>query len=144
MGEIIQICKFMDGHSNSIDIIAKKAAALRADAENLSNKIMEYIEIQSEATAYDDSFIQLLTIFILSSIVGYFVVWKVTPALHTPLMSITNAISGIIIIGALLTIGVEDLGFSSFFSIIAIFLASVNIFGGFLVTYRIISMFDRR
>ena len=98
-----------------------------------------------------DPFIIDLTIFILAIFIGYFVIWSVTPALHTPLMSVTNAISGIIIIGAIIS-----LGFSSSFTItnehsyakwlgfIAIIIASINIFGGFVVTWRMLAMFKKR
>ena len=98
-----------------------------------------------------DPFIIDLTIFILAIFIGYFVIWSVTPALHTPLMSVTNAISGIIIIGAIIS-----LGFSSSFTInnehsyakwlgfVAIIIASINIFGGFVVTWRMLAMFKKR
>lgn len=84
-----------------------------------------------------------LTIFILSCFVGYFVVWKVTPALHTPLMAVTNAISGVMIVGGVIALGSAK-GFTmiSFFSFVAILIASVNIFGGFFVTSRMLSMFN--
>lgn len=91
-----------------------------------------------------DPFIFGLTIFILACFVGYFVVWKVTPALHTPLMAVTNAISGVIIVGAIIALGSTE-GFSliSALSFIAIIIASINIFGGFLVTWRMLEMFKR-
>ncbi len=91
-----------------------------------------------------DPFIFGLTIFILACFVGYFVVWKVTPALHTPLMAVTNAISGVIIVGAMIALGSTE-GFSliSALSFIAIIIASINIFGGFLVTWRMLEMFKR-
>ena len=79
-------------------------------------------------------YVALLTIFVLACFVGYYVVWKVTPALHTPLMSVPNAISSIIILGALLAAGSQLLGKLTVLSGIAIFIASVNIFGGFVVT----------
>ncbi len=86
----------------------------------------------------------LLTIFALACFVGYFVVWGVTPALHSPLMSVTNAISGIIIIGALIAAGIEVNNLSKTMGLIAVFLASVNIFGGFAVTHRMLSMFKKK
>ncbi|CCJ92474.1 NAD(P) transhydrogenase alpha subunit [Cronobacter malonaticus 507] len=79
--------------------------------------------------------------FALACVVGYYVVWNVSHALHTPLMSVTNAISGIIVVGALLQIG--DGGWISFFSFIAILIASINIFGGFTVTQRMLKMFRK-
>ena len=89
-----------------------------------------------------DPFIFRLSIFILSIFVGYYVVWSVTPSLHTPLMSVTNAVSSIIIIGALTQISSTDL-LSLIFSGLAIFIASINIFGGFAVTKRMLGMFKK-
>ena len=90
---------------------------------------------------------QNITIFVLAIFVGYHVVWTVTPALHTPLMSVTNAISGIVIVGAMLqtlTIDGETLNLTSILGAIAIFLTSINIFGGFLVTRRMLEMFKKK
>lgn len=86
----------------------------------------------------------LLTVFTLACFVGYFVVWGVTPALHSPLMSVSNAISGIVIIGALITAGVADMGLPKIFGLIAVFLATVNIFGGFAVSHRMLLMFKKK
>lgn len=114
-----------------------------------------------------DPFIHDLTIFVLAVFVGYYVVWSVTPALHTPLMSVTNAISGIIVVGALLAVGVEMIGvapespmgqqiaaagladgdgpsLSKILGFVAVMLASVNIFGGFIVTQRMLQMFKKK
>ena len=95
-----------------------------------------------------DPFVFRLSIFVLAIFVGYFVVWSVTPALHTPLMAVTNAISSVIIVGALLAVGVELLapgtGVSRGFGFIAVILASVNIFGGFLVTSRMLAMYKKK
>ncbi len=95
-----------------------------------------------------DPFIFQLSIFVLAIFVGYFVVWSVTPALHTPLMSVTNAISSVIVVGALLAVGVSliDGGnwVSRAFGFVALVLASVNIFGGFLVTQRMLSMYKKK
>jgi len=85
-----------------------------------------------------------LTVFILACIIGYYVVWSVTPALHSPLMSVTNAISSVIIVGAILAAGPEGYGVSKIFGMAGIILASVNIFGGFIVTYRMLSMFKKK
>ncbi len=90
---------------------------------------------------------QNLTIFVLAIFVGYHVVWTVTPALHTPLMSVTNAISGIVIVGAMLqTVNIDDeaLNLTSILGAIAIFLTSINIFGGFMVTRRMLEMFKKK
>ena len=85
-----------------------------------------------------------LIIFVLAIYVGYHVVWTVTPALHTPLMAVTNAISSVIIVGAMLATGLGTSGWSIAFGFIAVTLASVNIFGGFVVTQRMLSMFRRK
>jgi NAD(P) transhydrogenase subunit alpha len=89
-----------------------------------------------------------LAIFAMAVFVGYYVVWSVTPALHTPLMSVTNAISSVIVVGALLSVGVSSInagsGFARFVGFIALILASVNIFGGFLVTERMLAMYKKK
>ncbi len=97
-----------------------------------------------EAAAAIDPLIFRLTIFVLAVFVGYFVVWSVTPALHTPLMSVTNAISSVIIVGALIAAGPADASLSKTVGLIAIALASVNIFGGFAVTARMLSMYKKK
>ena len=97
-----------------------------------------------------DPFVFRLTIFILAVFVGYFVVWSVTPALHTPLMSVTNAISSVIVVGALLAVGVslvaDDSGpiWARILGFLALIMASVNIFGGFLVTQRMLAMYQKK
>lgn len=93
-----------------------------------------------------DPTIQNLTIFVLAILVGYHVVWNVTPALHTPLMSVTNAISGIIIVGAMLqTVDIDGpITLTSMLGALAVLLASINIFGGFLVTQRMLEMFRKK
>ena len=95
-----------------------------------------------------DPFVFRLSIFVLAIFVGYYVVWSVTPALHTPLMSVTNAISSVIVVGALLAVGVpligEGTGLARLFGFLALMLASVNIFGGFLVTQRMLGMYRKK
>ena len=95
-----------------------------------------------------DPFIFRLSIFVLACFVGYYVVWSVTPALHTPLMSVTNAISSVIVVGALIAVAVPALSAESYLSkglgFGALVLASVNIFGGFIVTHRMLSMFKKK
>ena len=91
-----------------------------------------------------DPFVFRLSIFVLAVFVGYYVVWSVTPALHTPLMSVTNAISSVIIVGALIAAGPKDLNLATIFGFFAVILASVNIFGGFLVTQRMLQMFKKK
>lgn len=92
-----------------------------------------------------------LSVFVLAIFVGYYVVWSVTPALHTPLMSVTNAISSVIVVGALLAVGIEAVGeasdgsfVSKLFGFLALVMASVNIFGGFLVTQRMLAMYKKK
>ena len=91
-----------------------------------------------------DPLVWELTIFVLAIFVGYYVVWSVTPALHTPLMSITNAISSVIVVGALIAVGPEDFSAAKVFGFVAMVLAAVNIFGGFVVTHRILAMFKKK
>ena len=95
-----------------------------------------------------DPFIFRLSIFILSIFIGYYVVWSVTPSLHTPLMSVTNAISSVIIVGAIIAALASSsdsvFGISSIFGFLAILLAAVNIFGGFLVTQRMLQMYKKK
>lgn len=101
----------------------------------------------SAGGAVDPAIYQLM-VFVIAIFVGYYVVWSVTPALHTPLMAVTNAISSVIIVGALLSVGVIAVGSGSgvarFFGFIALILASVNIFGGFLVTHRMLAMYKKK
>ncbi|ANF58092.1 NAD(P) transhydrogenase subunit alpha [Halotalea alkalilenta] len=91
-----------------------------------------------------DPFVFRLAIFILAILVGYYVVWAVTPALHTPLMAVTNAISSVIVVGALLAVGISTSGLATGFGFVAVVLASVNIFGGFLVTQRMLAMYKKK
>ncbi len=95
-----------------------------------------------------DPFVFRLSIFVLAIFVGYFVVWGVTPALHTPLMSVTNAISSVIVVGALIAVAVPAMSAGSWVSkalgFFALILASVNIFGGFLVTSRMLAMYKKK
>jgi H+-translocating NAD(P) transhydrogenase subunit alpha len=91
-----------------------------------------------------DPLVTNLTVFVLSIVVGYHVVWNVTPALHTPLMAVTNAISGIIIVGAMLAAGPAQLDAGTVLGFVAVTLAAVNVFGGFLVTQRMLDMFKKK
>lgn len=92
----------------------------------------------------ESEFLQHLTVFTLACFVGYYVVWKVTPALHTPLMSVTNAISGIIVVGAIIALGIGDNEISQWAGFVAVLIASINIFGGFVVTRRMLAMFQKK
>ena len=100
--------------------------------------------MDSIANHSSEVFVVGLTVFFLACIIGYYVVWSVTPALHSPLMGVTNAISSVIIVGAILAAGPTGNDLSKIFGIIGVILASVNIFGGFIVTYRMLSMFKRK
>ncbi|MEZ5898064.1 MAG: proton-translocating transhydrogenase family protein [Hyphomicrobiaceae bacterium] len=95
-----------------------------------------------------DPFVYRLMVFVMAIFVGYYVVWSVTPALHTPLMSVTNAISSVIVVGALLAVGVNltasDSAIAKVFGVLALAMASVNIFGGFLVTQRMLAMYKKK
>ena len=125
--------------------VAQKAVdvADKADALHKMGQDMAIAQSMQDAATYGVSpFIIGLTIFVMAAFVGYYVVWKVTPALHSPLMAITNAISSVIIVGALLAAGLPSLNLASIMGFIAVVLASINIFGGFLVTRRMLSMFS--
>lgn len=103
------------------------------------------VELITEAVNVGVSpFVQQLSIFVMAIFVGYYVVWSVTPALHTPLMSVTNAISSVIIVGALLAAGPDGWDISKTLGAIAIGLAAVNIFGGFAVTGRMLAMYKKK
>jgi NAD(P) transhydrogenase subunit alpha len=91
-----------------------------------------------------DLFVFFLTVFVLAVFVGYYVVWRVTPALHSPLMSVTNAVSSVIIVGALIAAGPAGFSMSKIAGLVAVTLASINIFGGFIVTQRMLQMFKKK
>ena len=96
------------------------------------------------AAGHADAFVFFLTVFVLAVFVGYYVVWRVTPALHSPLMSVTNAVSSVVVIGALIAAGPVVFSFSKLMGFTAVMLASVNIFGGFIVTQRMLQMFKKK
>ena len=125
--------------------VADEAARLSDNALALANHAKELALGVAGTVAPDVSpFIFLLAIFLMACFVGYYVVWNVTPALHSPLMAVTNAISSVIVVGAMLATGFALSYWSRAFGFIAVTLASVNIFGGFLVTHRMLSMFRRK
>jgi len=152
---------------NPEDTVAAAQAA--ADAAKISAEIAQEAAIAAQGFAFEavdavaglvhaatdgaiDPFVFRLSIFVLAIFVGYYVVWSVTPALHTPLMSVTNAISSVIVVGALLAVGVSaseavadgGSGWAKAFGFLALVLASVNIFGGFLVTQRMLAMYRKK
>lgn len=123
-------------------MISEKAERLAQQAAELAEDVnAQQLQLQHNGV---DPFIFGLTVFVLACFVGYYVVWRVTPALHTPLMAVTNAISGIIIVGAIIALGPEGYGFSHLAGFIAVVIASINIFGGFIVTQRMLSMFQKK
>jgi len=128
---------------------SQEAVDLATQARSLADRLADYAmqATQSgvpDAGGSDGFFMTGLTIFMLACFVGYYVVWKVTPALHSPLMSVTNAISSVVIVGAILAAGPADGGMAKFFGFLAIVLASINIFGGFVITQRMLSMFKKK
>src|ERR1700761_9534901 len=134
------------------DRLAGEAAKLASQAQDLATNLKslasQAIDMAAQATPMVPDghmpFVSLLTIFALACFVGYYVVWRVTPALHSPLMAVTNAVSSVIIVGALLAAGLRGLGAAQLFGAIAVALAAVNIFGGFIVTHRMLSMFKKK
>jgi NAD(P) transhydrogenase subunit alpha len=125
---------------------ANNASEAAGAAQGYAAKAMEAVQGAGMTGTGSDPFIYLFAIFVLAIFVGYFVVWSVTPALHTPLMSVTNAISSVIIVGALLATGAGAMvsGWAVTFGFVALVLAAVNIFGGFLVTQRMLAMYKKK
>ncbi|MGE5149676.1 MAG: NAD(P) transhydrogenase subunit alpha [Rhodospirillaceae bacterium] len=134
------------------DRLAGEAAKLASQAQDLAANLKAVAQQILDMSATNTlnapdahmPFVSLLTIFALACFVGYYVVWRVTPALHSPLMAVTNAVSSVIIVGALLAAGLRGLGAAQLFGAIAVTLAAVNIFGGFIVTHRMLSMFKKK
>ncbi len=129
----------------------EKALGLAREATELSQGLGELardavgLAAQSAETSGSTSpLVMGITVFVLAVFVGYHVVWRVTPALHSPLMSVTNAISSVIIVGGLIAAGAGGGGFSEIMGFLAVTLASINIFGGFIVTQRMLAMFKRK
>ena len=122
--------------------LAAQTQALAQSSQDLASQVGQLAAQQAELG--HGSFMSFLTVFVLACFVGYYVVWRVTPALHSPLMAVTNAISSVIIVGALLAAGPAGWALSKIFGFLAVTLASVNIFGGFIVTQRMLSMFKKK
>src|ERR1700744_2965259 len=130
--------------------LANALNGLAADQEKLA-EFAKSIAAQAQSMAVSGGaesdhsfFITGLTVFVLACFVGYYVVWRVTPALHSPLMAVTNAISSVIIVGALIAAGPAETSPSKIMGFVAVILASVNIFGGFLVPRRMLAMFKKK
>lgn len=141
--------------SNEQALQPEQAADLATQARNLADRLTELAVETTKASAESisngmsmghgsDFFMMGLTVFVLACFVGYYVVWRVTPALHSPLMGITNAISSVIIVGAILAAGPADSGLAKLLGFLGITLASINIFGGFIITRRMLSMFKKK
>lgn len=135
--------------------IIEQARDVLARAEALAQEAAALAQAAEEATmgaaghaasgGHDGGFfLSALTVFVLACFVGYYVVWRVTPALHSPLMAVTNAVSSVIIVGALIAAGPAEISFSSIMGFLAVVLASVNIFGGFIVTRRMLAMYKKK
>ena len=121
--------------------LAEGAKSLAENAEALAAQVSQ---LSVQASGGTDVFVFYFTIFVLACFVGYYVVWSVTPALHSPLMSVTNAISSVIIVGALIAAGPTDMNFSKVMGFVAVTLASINIFGGFIVSQRMLGMYKKK
>ncbi len=124
--------------------LADQAAQLAARANELAEGARSLSTAVGPVAEAVEPFVFLLAIFLMACFVGYYVVWNVTPALHSPLMSVTNAISSVIVVGAMLAAGLAVSGWAMGFGFIAVTLASVNIFGGFVVTQRMLQMFKKK
>ena len=128
--------------------LAQRASELAGDAGELARKLDELsqqLTLATQQAAHAGTpLVFELTVFVLAVFVGYYVVWRVTPALHSPLMSVTNAVSSVIIVGALIAAGPMALSFAKIMGFVAVTLAAVNISGGFIVTQRMLQMFQRK
>ncbi|RAI56125.1 NAD(P) transhydrogenase subunit alpha [Roseicella frigidaeris] len=125
--------------ANQATAQAQNALRLAEQARQIAATAGAHVE---PVLAAADPFLFLLTIFLLACFVGYYVVWNVTPALHSPLMGVTNAISSVIVVGAILATGLGESTAAKVFGFLAAMLAAVNIFGGFIVTRRMLAMFQ--
>jgi len=128
--------------------LAQRAGELAGDAGSLAHNLdalSQQLALATQQGVHAGSpFVYQLTVFVLAVFVGYYVVWRVTPALHSPLMSVTNAVSSVIIVGALIAAGPVGMSFAKLMGFVAVTLAAVNIFGGFIVTQRMLQMFQRK
>ncbi|MFM7692197.1 MAG: NAD(P) transhydrogenase subunit alpha [Alphaproteobacteria bacterium] len=124
--------------------LANQAASTAQRALELAEQARRAAEAVAPVAAAAEPFLYLLTIFLLACFVGYHVVWNVTPALHSPLMGVTNAISSVIVVGAILATGTADGWAARIFGFIGVTLAAVNIFGGFMVNRRMLAMFKKK
>lgn len=124
--------------------VVQAAQKLESAQDHLRDLTAQVNMVLNTAPTESNDFIFLLTVFILACFVGYYIIWKVTPALHSPLMSVTNAVSSVIIVGALIAAGPTGFSAAKILGFLAVFLASVNIFGGFAVTERMLTLFKKK
>jgi H+-translocating NAD(P) transhydrogenase subunit alpha len=124
--------------------LADQATSLADRATDLAINAHQFAAAAGPVAEAVEPFVFLLAVFLMACFVGYYVVWNVTPALHSPLMGVTNAISSVIVVGAMLATGLAESGWAMAFGFIAVMLASVNIFGGFVVTQRMLQMFKKK
>jgi H+-translocating NAD(P) transhydrogenase subunit alpha len=128
--------------------LAERASQAAGEADTLARSLdalaQQLVQQAPPTITAGTPFVFELTVFVLAVFVGYHVVWRVTPALHSPLMSVTNAISSVIIVGALIAAGPLGISFAKIMGFVAVTLAAVNIFGGFIVTHRMLQMFQRK
>ena len=138
----------MDALQKALDQLDQATAAVKLAVQNMATAPGGAEAAGEAAHALSggavDPFVFQFAIFVLAIFVGYYVVWSVTPALHTPLMAVTNAISSVIVVGALLAVGISASGLAAGFGFVALVLVSVNIFGGFLVTQRMLAMYKKK
>lgn len=131
--------------SDELNSVAQSVTQATQQLENARVHLRDLTEqVLTAAPSDSNDFVFLLTVFILACFVGYYIIWKVTPALHSPLMSVTNAISSVIIVGALIAAGPDGFSAAKFLGFLAVLLASINIFGGFAVTERMLSLFKKK
>ena len=136
-----QLSEELDAFSQGVTQAAQRLEAAQQHLKELTDQVNLVL---NTAPADGNEFMFLLTVFILACFVGYYIIWKVTPALHSPLMSVTNAVSSVIIVGALIAAGPAEFSAAKVLGFLAVFLASVNIFGGFAVTERMLSLFKKK
>lgn len=129
--------------STNTDDLATRLQHLSEETAHIAAELGASVA-EAANTHADLFFTSGLTVFILACFVGYYVVWRVTPALHSPLMGITNAISSVIIVGAVIAAGPSEMSTSKWMGFFAVILASINIFGGFIVTRRMLQMFKKK
>jgi NAD(P) transhydrogenase subunit alpha len=137
----VKLTESAEALSQKFNDLALQAKGIAGEAATLAN---QSARLADQTGGGVDPFIFGLTVFAMACFVGYYVVWKVTPALHAPLMSVANAISGVVVLGALIAAGPALLGTSKILGFLAVILASVNIFGGFIITHRMLDMFKKK